>query len=1064
MNLYMSVMYSTHLATNGSSLFRYRLPNLFLGFILFLVGLSPLSVQAQEKAYFESDGLVVIQAESVEPAGDWVIESTDAGYTGSGYLRWAGPNLFGTPGVGTMAFRVYISEAGEYNVRLRMSHLGAPAGDLWNDCFARMDNGQWKKAFHPAHLMNEGFTFDTTLEPEYGVFESMRYSLTEGVHTLYISGRSENVRIDRIHFYKDRVSDPFNLSHPESDYRTVEDTDGDGGDNGDDGNDEHSTPPLVTLNGELKQYHPITLTVDGPESSETNTVNPFLDYRFDVLFSQNGRSIQVPGYFAADGNAAETSAIEGQKWRAHFVPDTPGTWDYSISFRSGQNISIAPDPFAGTPTNEHGITGSFTVQPTDKGGRDHRGKGILRYSNGHYLQFDNGEYFIKGGADSPENILAYGEFDGTYNHAGADYIKSYTDHIQDWNPGDPFWQDNRGKGLIGALNYLSGTGMNSVYFVTMNVDGDGNDVWPWTSPTDRLRFDASKLDQWNIVFDHMDRVGLMLHVVLQETENELLLNNGALGVERKVYYRELIARFGHHHALVWNLSEETHDVTDQQRKDYARYIRELDAYDHPIVVHTYSGQQSNIYTPLLGFEDFEGASLQVADIEDIHDEVITWRERSMQAGRPWIVSLDELGPYQIGVLEDGPNNNHDDIRSKALWATLMAGGSGVEWYFGLETTNNDLNTENWRTRSQMWQYTRHALDFFHQYLPFTTMQPLEGRTENDEEYVYAVPDSLYAVYLPKGDSLFIEVPEGTYQLSWYNPRKGGSLESAGEIYLVGDCHDFAGFPPYDQGQDWVALLTRTSDLVIDDDLDDNNDNGDTHDSAPIEIVGFTLIDADTDQALSSLNEGDVLNLGNLPPHLNVRAEVRTDEGQQVQSVYLEATPTGSRRKESVAPYALFGDIGGNYMQGTFEQGLITIKATPYGLDGDPNAPGRSLAVSFTVDGFNPNTQASYHIGASEERPRISEGDELPALFTLYSNYPNPFNPTTTIPFSLLEAGNVQLSVYDMQGRVVEVLLEEPLQAGSQSVTFSAAGLPSGTYFYTLNVDGHKLTRKMLLVK
>ena len=1041
-------------------------PALLLILILLTVlASSSTTVQAQTQAYLESNGLVVIQAESVTPQGDWVIESSDQGYTGSGYLRWDGPNLFGTPNVGTMAFTVYISDPGEYNVRLRMSHLGAPAGDMWNDCWARMDEGTWSKALHPADKMDDGFTFDSILEPDFGVFESMRYTLSEGIHTLYLSGRSENLRIDRIHFYKDNVPNPLSLSLPESNFSEVNDNGDDDGDNGDggDGDNGDSSSPSVEVSGELMQYHPITLTLNGPEGNETGALNPFLDYRFDVTFSQGQREFKVPGFFAADGNAAETSETSGTSWRAHFVPDSPGAWNYSISFRSGEDVSISDNPFAGTPTDQDGITGTFTVSDTDKTGRDHRGKGMLRYVDKHYLQFDNGEYFLKGGANSPENLLAYVDFDGTYNHAGANYIKTYDDHLPDWTANDPTWKGNRGKGLVGALNYLSSTGMNAVYFVTMNVDGDGNDVWPWTSPTDRFAFDVSKLDQWNIVFDHMDRLGLMLHIVLQETENELLLNNGELGPERKLYYRELIARFGHHHAVTWNLGEESRDVSDAQLKQYATYVRELDAYDHPIVVHTYPGDQNNVYTPLLGNDNFEGASLQIADSKDIHEEVRTWRERSTEAQRPWVVSLDELGPYQQGVSEDGPDNNHDRIRAQALWATLMAGGGGVEWYFGLETDNNDLNTENWRTRNAMWQYTDHALEFFQTYLPFTRMESLQNVTLEDQEYVFAIPDSLYAVYLPKGDSLFMEIPRGTYRLEWYNPRTGGELELIGEIYMAGDCHDFAGIAPGDQHLDWVALLTKTSDLVV----DDGGGDGGHNDSFPIEIVSFTLIDADTDEVISSLKQGDVLNLESLPPHLNVRAETRTDEGQQIQYVYLELTPTDARRKESVAPYALFGDSAGDYLKGTFEQGELSLTATPYGLDGDPNAPGRALTISFSVEGVNPNTQASFHIGAFEERPSpiiSSDESDVPTMFTLEPNYPNPFNPTTTIPFTVLETSQVQLSVYDMQGRIVDVLVDGTVQAGAHSATFDAEGLPSGMYFYTIQSNGEKLTRKMMLVK
>ena len=686
----------------------------------------------QNDAFVESDGLIVVETESLALIGEWAMESIDAGYTGSGYIRWNGANYLNDPGHGTLAIHVKISDPGDYNVRMRISHLGAPAGDQWNDAWVKMNEGTWVKVVHPADRINEGFTFHSPTEPSAGVFGQMRYNLSAGEHTLYISGRSTNFRIDRIHFYKDGVADPLNTSYAESERTASE-----GGN--DDGGGTNETPADVTISGEQKKWHPVTLTLDGPEASEGGSPNPFLDYRFEVTFSQGTHSYTVPGYFAADGNASETSAVSGNQWRAHFVPDRVGTWDYVISMRSGTDIAVDTNPLAGTPTSFDGMSGSFSVAETDKVGADHRAKGKLRYVGKHYLQFDNGDYFIKGGADSPENFLAYEDFDGTYNHDGVNFIKSYTPHVGDWGADDPSWQGGKGKGIIGALNYLASEGMNVVYFITMNIEGDGKDVWPWTGPGERVRFDVSKLDQWNIVFDHMDRMGIMLHVLTQETENEKLLNNGALGRERKLYYRELVARFGYHHAITWNLGEENDENTDAQRKEFASYIRTLDPYDHPIVIHTYPNQYDQVYNPLLGNPNFEGVSLQIHQMENTHGETLKWYHRSDDNGRPWVINLDELGPYQIGVSEDGPGNNHDAVRHHALWANLMAGGGGVEWYFGYETASHDLNTENWRTRDGMWNYTRYALEFFQSYLPFTQMVPDDDLTDKANDFVFAKP-------------------------------------------------------------------------------------------------------------------------------------------------------------------------------------------------------------------------------------------------------------------------------------------------------------------------------------
>jgi len=80
------------------------------------------------------------------------------------------------------------------------------------------------------------------------------------------------------------------------------------------------------------------------------------------------------------------------------------------------------------------------------------------------------------------------------------------------------------------------------------------------------------------------------------------------------------------------------------------------------------------------------------------------------------------------------------------------------------------------------------------------------------------------------------------------------------------------------------------------------------------------------------------------------------------------------------------------------------------------------------------------------------------------NYPNPFNPTTTIAFSLPEAGNARLVIYDYLGREVSVLVNGYTQSGEHEVQFNATSLASGIYFYSIHLNNFHIVRKMLLIK
>jgi|GEM_PF-5862867 len=89
---------------------------------------------------------------------------------------------------------------------------------------------------------------------------------------------------------------------------------------------------------------------------------------------------------------------------------------------------------------------------------------------------------------------------------------------------------------------------------------------------------------------------------------------------------------------------------------------------------------------------------------------------------------------------------------------------------------------------------------------------------------------------------------------------------------------------------------------------------------------------------------------------------------------------------------------------------------------------------------------------------------LPDSFTLHQNYPNPFNPQTTIAFGLAEPEQVRLTIYDINGRELQDLIDRPMDAGWHEVFFDASHLPSGTYFYRLKGASFQEVRSMILTK
>ena len=143
-----------------------------------------------------------------------------------------------------------------------------------------------------------------------------------------------------------------------------------------------------------------------------------------------------------------------------------------------------------------------------------------------------------------------------------------------------------------------------------------------------------------------------------------------------------------------------------------------------------------------------------------------------------------------------------------------------------------------------------------------------------------------------------------------------------------------------------------------------------------------------------------------------------------------------------------------------------------------SGPSQANARSYTVPGLTNGVEYVFQVRALNEHggglpaevtvmlPGIvsSESEELPAEVTLSANYPNPFNPETTIRYALPQAGKVRLVVYDLLGHEVEILVDQSKPAGDHTVRFGADNLASGLYVYRLQAQGKTIVRTMILVK
>lgn len=497
-----------------------------------------------------------------------------------------------------------------------------------------------------------------------------------------------------------------------------------------------------------------TLSFEGPLLEESRAA--FMDYALSVTFHNRaaGESLRVNGYFAADGNSAESGAASGNIWRAKFVPARAGDWHYEARLISAPNIALlAAGENGGDIAYEKSYAGKLTITQAAEGApKDFFDTHGPAYDGkDRYLKLaGSGKAFLKTGAGSPENILAYADFDNTFDIGGTpfpalgeDQLHSFTPHMKDARPSDPTWRGGQGAAILGIANYYEAAGVNAQYIVTMNVEGDGQDVFPWTAPDAPYVFDVSKLAQWERVLSHFNARGVLIDMLLTETENESWFEayDGAeVGVDfadsRKLYYREMAARFGHLRGLVWNLGEENGVIgssgaapfrlptSAQQRLEFGRYLKNLDGHNHAILSHNWPDAEMETYGPKLGVGFWSGISLQAH--YDYAARVIEWTQKSKAAGRPWMVTIDEPLGWEFGARPDASAGGMQDHKREiegVLWPAFLSGAGGVDWYFGWQNNapTSDLSNEDQRSRDDLWKTSRKVREFLSHNFDMTSL-------------------------------------------------------------------------------------------------------------------------------------------------------------------------------------------------------------------------------------------------------------------------------------------------------------------------------------------------------
>ncbi|MDX2301762.1 MAG: malectin domain-containing carbohydrate-binding protein, partial [Microscillaceae bacterium] len=223
---------------------------------------------------------------------------------------------------------------------------------------------------------------------------------------------------------------------------------------------------------------------------------------------------------------------------------------------------------------------------------------------------------------------------------------------------------------------------------------------------------------------------------------------------------------------------------------------------------------------------------------------------------------------------------------------------------------------------------------------------------------------------------------------------------------------------------------------------------------PNSLTNLTLINAGTDQDIQTLSNGAVINLASLGnPTLAIRANKASTTVESVR--FVMTGPLNVTQTESLEPFAIFGDVNGNYNGQAFPAGTYTLTVTPYTLDGALGTAGTPISLTFTIQTSAARTATTVAQSADSGEQEIKE-EEMPGLAEIIQAYPNPTEGFVTVVLSKV-LKDFDYMLVDKSGRAI---LNGHMDKLSDSFKINITHLPSGSYF--LKVEG--ANRYVILVK
>jgi hypothetical protein len=317
--------------------------------------------------------------------------------------------------------------------------------------------------------------------------------------------------------------------------------------------------------------------------------------------------------------------------------------------------------------------------------------------------------------------------------------------------------------------------------MTHNIGGDNGDVWPWLGDSESeaksnggsdARFNIAKLQEWLELFEYMQNKGVVTYLVLED-------DSAWTDYDHARYYRELIARFGHMPALIFNFCEEYGESYGlSSALSYMAQLKSIDPYNHPRGIHNVNSPNDSYINS--SAVDFTAIQTKGSDPLEHNQITIDWINSCRNNNkRILVVGFDEPRPL---------------MEREGWWSAYMGGGV---WEVHVDKSY-DRPMSTWEPA---WTEIGGARAFM-ETLPFWEMEPRNDLVVSGNAFCLAKEKKAYAMYLPDGGNVRINLSQGVYEYGWWNPANGinGSFQDKGTVN--GGIQEFVA----PNGSDWALRI------------------------------------------------------------------------------------------------------------------------------------------------------------------------------------------------------------------------------------------------------------------